>query len=238
MNLDKISADLSAGGLNQLAVLDRQHLAEFDALAEIRSLLLIGNSGPDFWRKIPSTYFDRQHPVDDFAADTVTSCMAKYADMTTWSLLYPTARYCPPLQSLGKVAGWHYDSPLGLGVNPQWGLWFAYRAVVAVSIDLKYAIRSLFESPCVSCQSQACISACPGSAIAQGQSPDLMRCARYRLSPASACADTCISRLSCPVAPDLRYDEAQTNYHYKTALPALARWLQHTGSLRRSDVDY
>lgn len=210
-----------------LAVLDAHRVAEFVELQDVRSLVLIGNVGPTMWEKIPPVYFDHEHPVDDYVRDVVYDCMSKYADPATWRLLFPgTDTNCPPLQSLGKAAGWHYDSPLGLGVNPRWGLWFAYRAVIALSIDLNPLIMLRTESPCVDCETKACVSQCPGKALTVGRLPDLGLCSEYRLRSESACAETCVARLACPVAADLRYDETQIEYHYRLALSALSRWSQ------------
>ncbi len=225
MNIDEFTQRLELAGLNRLAVLPRRSVGRLSGLDDWQSLLLIGNAGPAMWRKIPRAYFQQRHPVDTYARDTVAGLLAQCAEPGTWRLLFPGDN-CPPLQALGKLAGWHNDSPLGTGINGDSGLWFAYRAVVAMSVVLDEKTVAPQDSPCLSCESLACVSACPATAVALGQPPDLKRCATYRVQPGSACEASCVARLCCPVTPHLRYSEAQINYHYRRALPALSQWLQ------------
>lgn len=209
-----------------LSVLDHQAIAGLQLAERWGSLLVIGNVGPQMWRQIPGHYFDSADPVDRYAANTVSAALQRHAKSVKWQLLFPMGRAdCPPLQTLGRLAGWHADSPLGTGINRRRGLWFAYRAVVAVSSELNGDAIASQESPCLTCASQACVKVCPAAALQVGSAPELRRCSAYRLSANSQCAETCIARTSCPVAPHHRYDDEQIRYHYGLALPALSRWL-------------
>jgi len=183
LNLDRVRRELNGCGLNLFSVLDHRSLSPFDGLAEFRSLIVIGNSGPSMWQKIPAAYFERDHPVDDFATKTVQTALEKSADPGSWQVLFPgTDERCPPLQALGRAVGWHRDSPLGTGINAEYGLWFAYRSVVGVTIDLEGSDVASVASPCLSCESRACVSQCPASALSFASAPDLSKCAEYRVS--------------------------------------------------------
>lgn len=225
MNLHNLNAELEVAGFNLFSVLGRDEIRAIRGLEWHGSLILVGNAGPDMWRNIPREYFDRQHPVDDFARDTVHRLMTRYAGDESWKLLFP-GEDSPSLISLGKIAGWHFDSPLGSGINSNAGLWFAYRAVVALAADLPSTSYAAGDSPCLSCESRACVQNCPSEAVSFDRSPDLQRCLTHRTQPDSSCAKTCVARLSCPVAPQFRYDDSQLHYHYRRALPALLQWLQ------------
>ena len=163
-----------------------------------------------------------------------------------------------PLQQLGQLAGWHQPSPLGSGMHQYWGLWYAYRVFVwleiepgALSDDPSLNRHPLFSTDssrqtrasesglskekatlsehCLTCASRACISACPGEALAFGSNPDMQACTRYRCGADSACADRCLAREACPVGSAASdspggYPRAQISYHYRVALESLRVW--------------
>ena len=165
-----------------------------------------------------------------------------------YRVLYPGPDTALPLQQLGAIAGWHSDSPLGTGIHPEWGAWFAYRVLLWIELPLglldpdltSETSRPRHDQPhsqgvpvasfamgdiCLSCQSRACVSTCPGKAIEFDASPDMDACARYRLSENSSCADRCKSREACPAGrADRQYTRAQINYHYRVALKGLAHY--------------
>lgn len=144
----------------------------------------------------------------------------------------------PPLQRLGELAGWHQPSPLGTGINPRWGLWYAYRALVwlpteSTGVKVAMAASARQETAslqiadtavCASCQSQACVSVCPSSALTFSQSPDMTACADYRMQSDSACSDRCLAREACPVNADEPYPREQISYHYRKALTGLIKY--------------
>ncbi len=238
MRLDKVSSALDIAGFNLFAVIGRTALGEFAESGNWKSLLLVGNAGSAMWRAMPEEYFGRDDPVDDYSKETVKQVMAQFGGSVEWQVLFPLSAmgsHCPPLQALGRLAGWHHDSPLGSGIHSRFGLWFAYRAVVALNAELESTSHEAGESPCLSCQSQACVSSCPADALSIGESPDMSCCAQYRMQPASRCAESCESRIACPVAAQWRYDTSQISYHYRLALPALGRWLADTRKSEQSD---
>lgn len=146
----------------------------------------------------------------------------------------------PPLQRLGELAGWHQPSPLGTGINPRWGLWYAYRALVWLPLPLPMDVTltardntaelTQSTSVCASCESQACISVCPATALSFLQAPDMNACAGYRMQAASDCSDRCLAREACPVNSDNRYPRQQINYHYRKALAGLLKYFADSKS--------
>jgi len=79
-------------------------------------------------------------------------------------------------------------------------------------------------SPCLSCTSTACVSACPGSAVSLHDSFNIARCADYRLTDNTLCEKQCHARNACPVGSEFRYSEEQREYHMTHALQFLAKW--------------
>jgi epoxyqueuosine reductase len=132
------------------------------------------------------------------------------------------------LQQLGELAGWSHPSPLGQGINPTYGVWFAYRAVFLTTAELPLTGGAPRPSPCDACLDKPCLSACPAGAV-QPARFDIDGCANYRLQPASPCADRCLARMACPYFPEHRYSLEQIRYHYGRSLETLAAWYGTSG---------
>jgi ferredoxin len=128
-----------------------------------------------------------------------------------------------PLQQLGEAAGWSYPSPLGSGISPVYGVWFAYRAAFLIDADLPLVYEEPAPAPCDSCLDKPCIQSCPVGA-AQPGAFDIEGCAGHRLGPDSPCADRCLARMACPYFPEQRYSLEQIRYHYGRSLESLRAW--------------
>lgn len=266
--VDNFVQGLAKDGLNMAAVLTTDTLPDgvindFNLNTTDSSLLLIGNHGPSMWRQLQQ----RQQrlgrvfadPVDDYVQDIISERLRETLPHQHGSILYPRNRldaHLPhvPLQQLGTLAGWHHTSPLGIGIHPEFGLWFAYRALVCIDCALSPATwadgqRSGIPKPanqlssqlteptthtspsasltiCDSCQSRACQTACPAGAITFGQLPDMQLCSSYRLRENSPCANQCLARKACPAGEASRYDDAQTAHHYSLSLAGMRKRIQ------------
>lgn len=195
-----------------------------------RNILLIGNAGRKIWQAMPREYLQRDNPVDEYTVDRVNDIFDQYLPAGSWQFLFPQS---PPgvqisLQALGSLAGWHHASPLGIGINEQYGLWFAYRAVLVIESDLvgydqHEKLRG--ESPCLSCDAAPCLSRCPAQALTRDSNPDLSACVTHRVLPKSDCASTCLARMACPIAPQYKYSDDQVAYFYDRSLVSVRQWV-------------
>lgn len=197
-----------------------------------QTFLLIGHAGPAFWSACQGSEQAREpDPVDQFTQIQVIEALKLFLPETDYRLLYPAADCRLPLQDLGAIAGWHRPSPLGIGIHPDAGLWFAYRALVLVDEEWKKSDElspaDLGVDHCVNCKTQDCISACPPSALGMGQAPDLLRCCQFRVESNSVCEKQCLARNACPVSPHQRYSQGQIQHHYSASLESLRRYIQH-----------
>lgn len=186
------------------------------------SLILFGNGGPGFWSAFERSRPAAEHPVDTYSRQVVEAFMARRFPGLAFRFLYPGASVVP-LQSLGQLAGWHHESPLKVGINDTWGLWYAYRALILVEADLPVSAPVSSQSPCATCHDKPCIVACPAQALSE-KNLRLEQCVDFRLQDHSICSHQCMARWACPVAPQHRYAKAQVEYHYGHSLPHLQQW--------------
>lgn len=227
--MDKALQQLESAGLNLWAAfrLDtlpkplHQAILDIDTDTEAFDyLLLLGSTGTSYWRAITPLPEDEPHPIDHYA---ITQVEMAFKDRPL-QILYP-GNHLLPLAELGKLAGWHYTSPLGLGIHPEHGLWYAYR-VLALVQDVEPGPRmpQIGKHPCQSCEDSPCIAACPARAI-DAKGTDIKACIEFRLLEGSPCEETCVARLACPVGLGSRYEKDQISYHYRLSLNTIRQHL-------------
>lgn len=216
--LDKLLTDK---GLNLQAIFNLFELPreiiepiekQLDDISRFRQLILLGHGGKAFWSALKNSPINTDNPVDDFSIDIVRQLFATKLSNHCFQIIYPGPPTVP-LQTLGELAGWHNRSPFMVGINAQWGSWFAYRVAILADTQLDCTPTIAAKSPCLTCSDKPCISSCPATAIT-AEHFDIRRCTDYRSLQSSPCIDKCISRISCPVKEEHRYSEEQINYHY------------------------
>jgi len=200
-------------------------------------VLLIGNAGPKLWQKLPSEWLERDNPIDEYTSHTTRQLLARHVGGIGPAMLFPdnaSGRDLPSLQQLGLLAGWHHDSPLGMGIHVEHGVWFAYRAVfylplvasLAPSVGERSAPSPIgSRSPCIDCVDTPCVYSCPARALSATAPPNMGRCADFRLIADSPCDSTCKARLACPVASQWRYSTEQIAYHYDRSRQSIRQWM-------------
>ena len=212
---------LDAAGLN------RQHVFALDQLPdEVRDslgdrtgftqLILIGHAGRRLWQAVQAAGLPGHHPIDDFTRQTIAHCFAERLPGHSYRLLYPDHERLVGLQAFGELAGWHHPSPFMVGIDAEWGSWFAYRALLLADTRFHATPRRLQPGPCAACVAHPCLDACPADALR----PDfqLDRCLAHRREEGSSCENTCLARLACPVGAEHRYTPAQMRHSYAVSL--------------------
>ncbi|WP_306605611.1 hypothetical protein [Azonexus sp.] len=221
----------SSAGLNRqhvftLDALPAETLAPLNRQAGEQQLILLGHAGRRLWECVQTAGQGGEDPIDDYTSAAVDRCFAEFLPENHYRILYPGPAMIG-LQALGKLAGWHHPSPFMIGVDRQWGSWFAYRAVVLS--DTAFSPTTPVDrnkpentSPCLDCIARPCISACPAGAT--GEHFQLEACSNERLRPGSACALGCLARQACPAGSTHRYSEAQIRHSYAKSLKILENW--------------
>jgi hypothetical protein len=218
--------------LNQAGI-NRQHVFNLSDLPTValatlgdtngyRQLILLGHGGRKLWQCVKASGMVSDHPIDDYCLQTVSRWFADVLPGRRYRVLYP-GEQAVGLQQLGKLAGWHQPSPFMVGIDAEWGSWFAYRAAILADTDFLPFFPVYRGNPCLSCSSQPCIAACPAGALADGHFA-LDLCSRYRLTEDSPCATTCLARETCPVGAEHRYDKAQLAHSYGRSLAMIRQF--------------
>lgn len=218
---------LDHAGLNRQHVFDLCTLPadladRLDIRTGERQLILFGHGGRRLWECVQASGIGGDNPIDDYSMRTVAQWFAEQLPDRRYRFLFPGDQPIG-LQALGNLAGWHRPSPIMVGVDRQWGSWYAYRAVVVADTEFQPSPAQIDRSPCVDCPGQPCIAACPAGALRDGHF-DLETCSRFRLQPESPCSHGCLARQACPVGSEHRYDDAQIRHSYVRSLAVIRQY--------------
>ncbi|MBL8420522.1 MAG: hypothetical protein JNK92_07775 [Dechloromonas sp.] len=217
---------LAAAGLNRqhvfdLAALPVEITATLGTTAGFGQLILLSHGGKRLWECVQATGGAGGDPIDDYCARVVADWFSAELPGHRYRIVYPGSAPVP-LQQLGTLAGWHHPTPFMVGIDPEWGSWYAYRAVVLADTDFCPFRAVDRSSPCNGCQARPCITACPAAAM-DGASFALEECIAYRKRDDSKCKHTCLARIACPVGREHRYEDEQMRHAYSISLGMIER---------------
>jgi hypothetical protein len=203
-------------------------LAASVPLADYARLVLVGHGGRRMWDELQDWGLQTADPVDHYSSTITRQFIEDYLHNPPILWLYPNSPYLIPLQQLGQLAGWSTPSPLGQGINPVYGVWFAYRTAFLTTKELPLSSSSGASQIdlCEYCIDKPCIQACPVEAV-RSHYFDVDKCVKHRLEPHSVCADRCLARMACPFFPEHKYSLEQIQYHYGRSLFSLRSWLKN-----------
>lgn len=218
---------LAEAGLNRQFVFDLDALpaATRQTLGDtigFRQLILLGHGGRRLWERLQAADPVGEHPIDDYTVRTVHAWLAEHLPGRAWRIVYPGEQPVG-LQGLGKLAGWHHAAPFMVGIDAEWGSWYAYRAVVLVDFEFSAFFPVDRGNPCLNCAATPCLAACPPGALAGGRF-DFAACSGFRLQAASPCAEGCLARQACPVGAEHRYAPEQIAHSYRRSLAMLRQY--------------
>ncbi len=185
------------------------------------TLVLLGNVGPDLW-----SAFAAAPEYGDGAPDPLNRwserVVGALADALGARPLFPFGR--PPYRPFvawAKRAEPVAESPLGMLIHPDHGLWHAYRGALAFAGKIALPAPGRRLRPCDTCATTPCLTGCPvGAFTTEGY--DVAACARHVAAPAGAdCLELgCRARRACPVGPERQYHPAQARFHMAAFLAA------------------
>lgn len=188
-----------------------------------RTLILVGNAGPAMWRRfsLAPEYSAVADPLNRWSERVINGI----AERLGAGALYPFGG--PPYHPFiawAKRAECVRESPLGLLVHPEYGLWHAYRGALLFPMALVLPARENRPIPCDACRDKPCLTACPVDAFRpwDAQGYDVAACAAHIGAPdgASCLGGGCLARHACPVGAGYAYGPSQARFHMEAFLKA------------------
>jgi epoxyqueuosine reductase len=208
MTLAAIAAEAGAEGLS---VLGAFHPHEDDAApGGCATLALLGPSEPAFWARFRASgeMRDGRHdPLDRWSRRVIGALAARFGGSAVFPFGGPPHR---PFTAWARRSGRAWDSPVGLLVHDEAGLFVSFRGALALPERLELGRGRT--RPCDGCGAP-CLTACPVGALG-GAGYDVAACHAWLEGDAGrACATRgCAVRRACPVGAGLR-PEAQSAFH-------------------------
>lgn len=192
-----------------------QHLcvngALHTALDGVQTLALLGPSEPGFWAHFTASdeYRDGQvDPLDRWSERVIS----KLANLLDAQAFFPFGG--PPYQPFiqwAQDSGRAHVSRVGLLVHDQMGLWLSYRG--ALGLKQRLDLPETPPSPCLSCEKQPCVGACPVDALT-AESYDVAACKADLETKGNHCMSKgCAVRRACPVSQNYGRNESQSAFH-------------------------
>jgi hypothetical protein len=190
-------------------------------LSDVTTIALLGLEERRGWSAFaasPEACDGAVDPLDRWSRRIVSALAAELGAQA----LYPFGR--PPhwpFQRWARRAEPMHVSPLGLLIHPTYGLWRGYRGALAFAERIAIAPREAAPSPCETCATRPCLSACPVNAFtADGY--DVAACAAHlRREEGRPCLEGgCLARRACPVGAEHAHRPAEATFHTRAFLKA------------------
>ena len=223
MTFTDLEARLGVFGLHLRGILspgvEEAELLEIEADSDT-SIALVGNIGSSYWPVFSRSaeYRDGQpDSLDRWSRRVAQQVAEEYQARAIFPFEGPP--YYPFLQWAERGDALS-QSPLGLMIHSQYGLWHSYRFGLLVSQSHLTAKQNIpAESPCRECEAQPCLQGCPIDAFST-RGYDVDKCAAYlKQSHEALCHQQgCLARLACPVGEEYKYESAQHTFHLRAFL--------------------
>jgi hypothetical protein len=188
-----------------------------------RTLVMVGNRGPAMWRAFAAgpEFGTAPDPLNRWSARVIGGLAAEWGATALFPFGGPPHL---PFVAWAKRAEPVAESPLGILIHPDYGLWHAYRGALAFAEEIAVPPRANRPRPCDDCADRPCLSACPVGAFTTA-GYDVAACADHIGAPAGAdcMAESCRARRACPVGRDYRYGPDQARFHMVHFLEARRR---------------
>ena len=177
----------------------------------IGTLVMLGPKEPGFWAHFTAApeYADGlPDPLDRWSARVI----GKISKTLNAKPFYPFGG--PPFQPFIKWAhatGRVHQSPVGMLVHDTAGMMVSYRG--ALGFEAVLDLPENPPSPCITCENNPCITACPADAFAHGFY-DVPTCKADLDRAGNDCMSRgCAVRRACPVSQTYGREEVQSAFH-------------------------
>ena len=202
-------------GINIMGICDGtpyEHL-----LPSCTSAVVFANGGRALWdgflkdiHQNPEHLQDYEHPFDEYVHRIIHNADPSPSSDRRWIRCAANEAEFLDFRALAYNAKIGTPSLMGMVIHPEYGLWMGMRAVLLTTVNLPISTVEP-TSPCSSCTDKPCISTCPAHAVSTS-GWNIQRCAEFHQEQ-TQCADSCISRLSCPIGIAHKHSPLQHRYH-------------------------
>jgi hypothetical protein len=204
------------GGLHPV---DGDDVPPFGGGVPARTLVLLGFTGSVQWpvfRASPESGDGAPHPLDRWSRRVIDALAMRFGAQAHYPSPGPPWL---PFQRWARRAEALHESPLGILLHRDYGLWHAYRGALAFGDWFAVPAPEAWPHPCEACTGKPCLVTCPVGAVQAG-SFNATRCATHAAAPeGAACRDGgCLARRACPLGAAHRYDEDQAAFHMRAFL--------------------
>ena len=184
--------------------------------APAKAVLLVGNAGAGYWRHfemwLAAQPADIANPLDSWSRRVIADVAGKVGGRVAM----PNDRPFAPFQQWAARAEGLGQSPLGLLIHPEYGLWHAYRGALLFDHHLDFAAVEKMNHPCEACDGKPCMNACPVDAFSDGNFAYPACVTHVRSAPGEDCRDGgCLARNACPVGATYRYPATVQAFHQR-----------------------
>lgn len=122
------------------------------------SIGIIGSGGKKLWRKLQHPLMLESNPIDMYSIRIMLGLKETYlSNDPNFKIIFPDDRYILPLQKISREFNLSHQSPTGLDISKNFGLWFSIRGIFTCSILDWNHIPEEFESPCLTCEGKPCL---------------------------------------------------------------------------------
>jgi|AntDeeMinimDraft_5_1070356.scaffolds.fasta_scaffold02534_5 hypothetical protein len=202
-----------------------------------RTVVLVGNAGGAMWPVFsgsPEARDGRLHPLDRWSRRVIGAIAGEFGgaacspnDGPPWPPFVAWARRAEPV----------VESPIGILVHPDYGLWHAYRGAILLAHRIALPAPDRRPSPCDTCPDQPCRSACPVAAFSPG-GYDVAACVEFLSGDeGTRCGGGCLARRACPVGQQYNYPRAQQALHLDAFLVGQGRDARFGRGLRAREEE-
>lgn len=174
-------------------------------------VVMLGNVGGSIWPRFERQRSPGRDPLDRWTRTSLQPIATRFGA----TFVHPSDRPYRPFQRWAQRADHVWQSPIGLLIHPEFGLWHAYRgALLFAELVEGLPIVEGLPSPCMTCAGQPCLTTCPVDAFTVGgyDSPACREHVRSGSQP-TCLSEGCAARLACPIGVAHRYGADQMRFH-------------------------
>jgi hypothetical protein len=189
-----------------------------------RSVILLGNVGSELWDKSGAEIaaLGDPDPLDRWTRSVIEPIASSVGGLALFPFAGPPYW---PFQRWAERAEGVRQSPIGIQIHPEFGLWHAYRAAILLRGMIELP-RQEQTHPCDTCVDRPCLTHCPVNAFTStGYEVD--RCVDHVVAvqnETGSCSTVgCLARLACPIGTAWRYRPEHARFHMHAFVKARMR---------------